>query len=120
MKQNNKQLSEIRAALATHKSVFLVVGLFSAFINLLYLSPSLYMLQVYDRVITSSNLTTLVMLSVLLLGIYLILNGTVCTDGQRAVLGGCGVGRSDIREAASSECAPMFRPCCSGASCNRR
>ncbi len=73
MKQNNKQLSEIRAALATHKSVFLVVGLFSAFINLLYLSPSLYMLQVYDRVITSSNLTTLVMLSVLLLGIYLIM-----------------------------------------------
>lgn len=73
MKQKKKQPSEIQAALATHKSIFLVVGVFSAFINLLYLSPSLYMLQVYDRVISSSNLLTLAMLSVLLLGVYLIM-----------------------------------------------
>lgn len=62
--------SEIRLALAEHQRVFLGIGLFSAFINLLYLSPSLYMLQVYDRVISSSNLLTLSMLSVLLLGVY--------------------------------------------------
>ena len=72
VKQQHNKPSEVRSALTEHKRVFIVVGLFSAFINLLYLSPSLYMLQVYDRVISSSNLLTLTMLSVLLLGVYLI------------------------------------------------
>ena len=65
--------SEIRQALAEHRRVFMAIGVFSAFINLLYLSPSLYMLQVYDRVITSSSLLTLAALSVLLLGAYLLM-----------------------------------------------
>lgn len=56
-----------------HRQTFLMVALFSAFINLLYLSPSLYMLQVYDRVISSHNLFTLGMLSLLLFGVYLIM-----------------------------------------------
>ncbi len=41
--------------------------LFSAALNLLYLAPSLYMLQVYDRVLTSGGLLTLVYLSGVLL-----------------------------------------------------
>ncbi|MEK6789351.1 MAG: type I secretion system permease/ATPase [Pseudomonadota bacterium] len=73
MKQPNTKPSELRSALAQHKRIFVVVGLFSAFINLLYLSPSLYMLQVYDRVISSNNLLTLAMLSILLFGIYIIM-----------------------------------------------
>lgn len=44
----------------------LILG-FSAAINLLYLAPSLYMLQVYDRVIPTSGILTLVLLSVVLL-----------------------------------------------------
>ncbi len=40
------------------------------FINLLGLVPSIYMLQVYDRVLQSRNVTTLVMLTVILLGFY--------------------------------------------------
>jgi ATP-binding cassette subfamily C protein len=43
------------------------VILFSAALNLLYLAPSLYMLQVYDRVLTSGGLLTLVFLSAVLL-----------------------------------------------------
>jgi len=73
VKQQHKKPSEVRSALVEHKRVFIVVGLFSAFINFLYLSPSLYMLQVYDRVITSSNLITLGMLSLLLFGVYMIM-----------------------------------------------
>ena len=73
MKPQHKKPSEVRSALVEHKRTFVVVGLFSAFINLLYLSPSLYMLQVYDRVISSSNLFTLGMLSLLLFGVYLIM-----------------------------------------------
>ncbi len=45
--------------------LWLIVG-FSAAINLLYLAPSLYMLQVYDRVIPTSGVLTLVLLSVVL------------------------------------------------------
>jgi ATP-binding cassette subfamily C protein len=46
--------------------VLLIVA-FSAAINLLYLAPSLYMLQVYDRVIPTSGVLTLVLLSVVLI-----------------------------------------------------
>jgi PrtD family type I secretion system ABC transporter len=44
---------------------WLIIG-FSAAINLLYLAPSLYMLQVYDRVLPTGALLTLVLLSVVL------------------------------------------------------
>ncbi|MBB5273506.1 type I secretion system permease/ATPase [Quisquiliibacterium transsilvanicum] len=40
-------------------------------INLLYLVPSIYMMQVYDRVLGSRNETTLVMLSLIAVGLYL-------------------------------------------------
>ena len=43
------------------------VALFSAALNLLYLAPSIYMLQVYDRVLASGGLLTLVYISVVLL-----------------------------------------------------
>lgn len=65
--------NEIRQALAGHKRVFYAVGLFSAVINLLYLAPSLYMLQLYDRVLASRSETTLLVLSLLVLGVYLLM-----------------------------------------------
>jgi ATP-binding cassette subfamily C protein len=46
----------------------LFVALFSAGLNLLYLAPSLYMLQVYDRVLASGSVLTLLYLSAVLLG----------------------------------------------------
>ena len=70
---NNKLLSktsEIRKILLSFKSTFWTVGAFSAITNLLMLVPSLYMLQVYDRVLASRNEVTLVMLTVLMLGAY--------------------------------------------------
>jgi ATP-binding cassette subfamily C protein PrsD len=48
------------------------VAVFSGMINLLMLSGSLYMLQVYDRVIPSRNVATLVGLSIMVLGAYLL------------------------------------------------
>jgi len=47
------------------------IALFSGIINLLMLSGSLYMLQVYDRVIPSRNLATLLGLSLMVLFAYL-------------------------------------------------
>src|SRR5471032_544673 len=56
--------------LGDYKSVLLSVGCFTALINLLMLVPSIYMLQVYDRVLTSQNETTLVMLTLMVVGFF--------------------------------------------------
>jgi ATP-binding cassette, subfamily C, bacterial PrsD len=45
--------------------VLIAVALFSAVVNVLYLTGSFYMLQIYDRVITSRSVPTLIALSVL-------------------------------------------------------
>jgi ATP-binding cassette subfamily C protein EexD len=47
------------------RSSFVYVGVFSLFINLLMLIPSLYMLQVYDRVMVSRSGETLLMLTLI-------------------------------------------------------
>ena len=52
------------------RSAFIGVGLFSAFINLLMLSGSMFMLQVYDRVLPSKSVPTLIGLTLILLGLY--------------------------------------------------
>jgi len=55
--------SEIRAALAESRRLFVSVGFFSIFVNLLMLTGPLFMLQVYDRVLTSRSEATLVTLA---------------------------------------------------------
>jgi ATP-binding cassette subfamily C exporter for protease/lipase len=67
--------NEIGQALRGFRVAFRNVAVFSAFINLLMLVPSLYMLQVYDRVLASGNQTTLLMLTIMVVGTYLLMNG---------------------------------------------
>ena len=55
--------AEIRTALAENRWLFAPIGLFSAFVNLLMLTGPLFMLQVYDRVLTSRPEATLVALA---------------------------------------------------------
>lgn len=57
-------------ALADYKSALIGVGCFTALINVLMLAPSIYMLQVYDRVLTSQNQTTLAMLTLMVVGFF--------------------------------------------------
>lgn len=57
----------LRAALAACRSHFSAVAAFSALVNLLYIVPMLYMLQVYDRVVPTGGLQTLAFLSLVLL-----------------------------------------------------
>ena len=54
--------SEIRAALSESRRLFVSIGLFSVFVNLLMLTGPLFMLQIYDRVLTSRSEATLVAL----------------------------------------------------------
>lgn len=51
-------------ALVACRSHFVWAAGFSAFVNLLYLTPTLYMLQVYDRVVPTGGLTTLALITV--------------------------------------------------------
>lgn len=62
--------SEIIEALKEFRKVFYTIGAFSAVINLLMLAPSIYMLEVYDRVLASRNDFTLLMLTIMILGLY--------------------------------------------------
>lgn len=55
------------------KQHFATAAAFSLGVNLLYLAPALYMLQVYDRVLSGSSRTTLVMLTLALAAAFLCL-----------------------------------------------
>lgn len=65
-----RQKKPIGALIARLRPAFAAVALFSGVINLLALTGSFYMLQVYDRVLASRSLSTLVALSVLCLGLF--------------------------------------------------
>jgi ATP-binding cassette, subfamily C, bacterial exporter for protease/lipase len=62
--------NELRLAFKGLRNAFVTVAVFSGFLNVLMLTPSLYMMQVYDRVLGSRNETTLWVLTLLLIGIY--------------------------------------------------
>ncbi|MEJ1298257.1 MAG: type I secretion system permease/ATPase [Candidatus Sedimenticola sp. (ex Thyasira tokunagai)] len=62
----NSKNKNLRDILGSLRKGFLQVGFFSMFINLMMLIPPLYMLQVYDRVLTSRSKETLLLLTLLL------------------------------------------------------
>ena len=66
-----KGLAELRAARRESRMALAAVFLFSVFVNVLMLTSSLYMLQVYDRVLGSRSVETLVALSVLVAFLFL-------------------------------------------------
>ena len=61
---------DVAAALSECRRAFMTVGLFSGVVNLLMLAGPLYMLQIYDRVLSSRNVPTLVALSIFLVIAY--------------------------------------------------
>ena len=67
----NTPVAPLINALGDYKSILNSVGCFTALINILMLVPSIYMLQVYDRVLSSQNTTTLAMLSLMVVGFFI-------------------------------------------------
>ena len=63
--------SELARALSACRRTFITVGLFSAVLNILALTGSLFMLEVYDRVLPSRSVPTLVGLLSLVIVLYL-------------------------------------------------
>ena len=64
--------STVRSAWRKLRGGFVAIGFFSMILNVLMLAGPLYMLQVYDRVLTSQNMDTLIALSVLLGGVFVV------------------------------------------------
>jgi PrtD family type I secretion system ABC transporter len=66
----SQQRSELAQALAACRSAFVAVGLMSGMSNILMLTGAIFMLEVYDRVLPSRSVPTLVGLILLAAGLY--------------------------------------------------
>lgn len=64
--------SELWASFRAYRGVFFGVGLVSVFINLLMLVSPLYMMQIYDRVLASRSQTTLIMITLAAIILYVV------------------------------------------------
>jgi PrtD family type I secretion system ABC transporter len=63
--QRERNETVLSRMIGSCKTQLLLVGLFSGMVNLLQLTVSLYMMQIFDRVITTHNVNTLVYLSLI-------------------------------------------------------
>jgi len=64
--------SELTRILGSFHREFLAVGIFSLVINLLHLAPTLYLIQVLDRVLKSKSLLTLATLTLITLFLFVV------------------------------------------------
>ena len=77
-----QQRVALRRALEACRGSFVSAGFFSMFINMLMLLPAIYMLQVYDRVLGSNSESTLLMLTLLALFLFIVMGGLEWVRGQ--------------------------------------
>lgn len=68
---NTLSSTKLEEALKRTRKSFFYVGFFSLFINVLALTPSLYMLQVYDRVMNSRSIETLILITAIVAVMFL-------------------------------------------------
>tara|TARA_B110001469_G_scaffold23590_1_gene24269 strand:- start:3140 stop:4879 length:1740 start_codon:yes stop_codon:yes gene_type:complete len=77
-----EEKSDLQKAITLCRGSFATAGFFSAFINFLMLVPALYMLQLYDRVLTSGSESTLVMLTLIVVVLFLTMGGLEWARGM--------------------------------------
>ncbi len=75
MATNSAKTNELKLALHACKQYFVYAGIFSAAVNILMLTPVIYMLTVYDRVVASGSLSTLAMLTILMVSLLMAVGG---------------------------------------------
>lgn len=68
-----KSLSIFMDFIHNRTRIFITVAFFSSVINILMITPSIYMLQVYDRALPSGNTATLFMLTLLVIVMFTIM-----------------------------------------------
>ena len=64
--QKKEKYPELAAAYQDVRRYFMYAGFFSALVNLLMLVPVIYMMQIFDRVVSSGSYSTLTMLTLLM------------------------------------------------------
>ena len=72
-RKSSVEKPELYQALAVSRSSFISTAVFSFFLNLLMLAPVIYMLEVYDRVLSSHSESTLLMLTLLLVFLFVVM-----------------------------------------------
>ncbi len=87
--------AEMSALLKKWAASIFSIGLFSVFVNLLMLTGPLFMLQIYDRVLGSRSVETLVALTILVAMLYLIMGVLDYARGRIAARLGAGF-QSDL------------------------
>lgn len=75
MKLKDKIKSDLEEVLYQCRHSFISAAIFSLFINLLMLVPVIYMLQLYDRVIPSGSMSTLIMLTLITMFLFVTMGG---------------------------------------------
>ncbi|WP_235535079.1 type I secretion system permease/ATPase [Sphingomonas sp. Leaf339] len=68
-----RPVGSMQAALAACRRHLVAGGVFSALLNMLYIAPTLYMLQVYDRVVPTHGHLTLLFLTIVLMASLLVI-----------------------------------------------
>ncbi len=86
MTRSRQTLRPASLALRALRAEFVGVGLFSAVINVLMLTGSIYMLQIYDRVLASRSIPTLIGISAIVLAAF-ILQGILDAIRSRILAG---------------------------------
>ena len=69
--RNKKEKKKLSEALTGFRSAVVLIFIISGVVNVLALTGAFYMLQIYDRALTSQSVPTLAALSVLAIGLYL-------------------------------------------------
>jgi len=80
--RNREESTEVQDALKACLPSFTGVAVFSAVVNILALTGSIYMLQVYDRVLSSRSIPTLIGLSLIVLAAYVLSGGLEMLRGK--------------------------------------
>lgn len=106
MSKPERQLTPLNAALRAARPAILIAGFFSLFINVLALVSPLYMLQIYDRVLSSRNVWTLLFLTLIAVFLFVVYGLLEGLRSRILVRGGIRFERN-IRE-------PIFRTVLSG------
>jgi ATP-binding cassette subfamily C protein EexD len=65
----------LQAVVKACRAAIVSAAIFSLFLNLLMLVPSLYMLQVYDRVLSTGSVPTLLMLTLITVFLFIVFGG---------------------------------------------
>ena len=84
-KTGDKAGDNVTQAINVNSSSYIITaGMFSLVVNILMLVSPLYMLQVYDRILTSGSIDTLILIS--LLAVFLLITYAIAEGARRRVM----------------------------------